>query len=87
MGKKEMRKKYLAWFTCLFLSFLGLFIGCYVVGSESGVVAAFVISLFLLAFQIRKGDFNPMKFASALYFTVAAVGTFIFNLHMFVENR
>jgi len=56
------------------------------VGDESGVVAAFVISLFLMAFQIRKRDFNPMELASALYFTVAVVGTFIFNLHMFVED-
>jgi len=55
-------------------------------GSESGVVAAFAISLFLLASQIRRGDFNPMEFTSALYFTVAVAGTFIFNLHVFVEK-
>jgi len=55
-------------------------------GNESGVVVAFAISLFLMASQIRRRDFNPMEFTSALYFTIAVAGTFIFNLNIFVEN-
>jgi len=55
-------------------------------GNESGVVAAFTISLFLIASQIRKKSFDPMMITSALYFTIAAAGTFIFDLHVFVEN-
>jgi len=70
---------------CFFHSLDYLLVLCGI-GSESGVVVAFAISLLLVASEIRKKRFDPMMFTSALYFTVAVVGTFIFNLYVFVES-
>ncbi len=55
-------------------------------GNKLGIVSSFVISLILVAPQIRKKDFNLMDVASLLYFGIATAATFIFNVGMFVEN-
>ncbi|ODS42039.1 MAG: all-trans-retinol 13,14-reductase [Candidatus Altiarchaeales archaeon IMC4] len=55
-------------------------------GNELGIVVPFAISLLLIIPQIRKRDFNLMSLTSILYFSIATVGTFIFNLNTFVES-
>jgi len=55
-------------------------------GDKLGIVSSFVISLILVAPQIRKKDFNLMDVASLLYFGTATAATFIFDVGMFVEN-
>jgi all-trans-retinol 13,14-reductase len=55
-------------------------------GNVLGIVVPLAISLLLMIPQIRKWDFNLMDLASMLYFSIAAVGTFIFNLKVFVES-
>jgi all-trans-retinol 13,14-reductase len=52
-----------------------------------GIVIPFVISLFLMIHQIRKRDFNLMDFVSTFYFSIAMVGTFVFNLNVFMESN
>jgi len=54
-------------------------------GNKLGIVVPLAISLFLVVPQIRKRDFNMMDVTSVLYFCVAATGTFIFNLNIFIE--
>ncbi|RLI41833.1 all-trans-retinol 13,14-reductase, partial [Candidatus Bathyarchaeota archaeon] len=54
-------------------------------GNRLGVVASLVISLLIMIFQIRWGV-NLMDLVSIFYFSVAALGTFIFNLNLFVES-
>jgi all-trans-retinol 13,14-reductase len=56
------------------------------IGNALGIVAPFAISLLLVTLQIRKRDFNLMDLTSVLYFSMAVVGTFIFNLNIFAEN-
>ncbi|MHA1334106.1 MAG: phytoene desaturase family protein, partial [Candidatus Odinarchaeia archaeon] len=51
-----------------------------------GVVIPFAVSLILIMPQIRKRDINLMDFSSVLYFTIAVIGTFIFNLTIFIEK-
>ncbi|MDK2822852.1 MAG: all-trans-retinol 13,14-reductase [Clostridia bacterium] len=55
-------------------------------GNRLGVIIPFVISLILIIPQIRKRDFNLMDVTSVLYFSIAIIGTFTFNLNIFVEN-
>jgi len=55
-------------------------------GSRLGVTLAFVTSLILIIPQIRKKDFNIMDVTSILYFSIATIGTFIFNLDTFIKN-
>ena len=55
-------------------------------GNKLGIVVPFVISLFLVVPQIRKKSLNPTDLTSVLYFSIATVATFIFNLNIFVEN-
>jgi all-trans-retinol 13,14-reductase len=52
-----------------------------------GIVIPFIISLFLMIHQIRKRDFNLMDFVSTFYFSIAMVGTFVFNLNVFIESN
>lgn len=56
------------------------------IGNVMGIVISFAISLLLVIPQICKRDFNLMDFTSVLYFGIASVGTFIFNLNVFVER-
>jgi all-trans-retinol 13,14-reductase len=56
------------------------------IGNILGIVIPFVISLLLIAPQIRKWSFNLMDLISTFYFSIAAVGTFIFNLNIFMES-
>jgi all-trans-retinol 13,14-reductase len=56
------------------------------IGSMLGIVIPFVISLLLIIPQIRRRDFSLMDLFSALYFSIAMVGTFIFKLSMFLES-
>ncbi len=51
-----------------------------------GIVIPLAISLLLIIPQIRKWDFNLMDITSMLYFSIAAVGTFVFNLKVFMES-
>jgi len=55
-------------------------------GSAWGVAVALAISLLLVASQAVKRSFNLMDITSALYFTVALVGTFALGLEVFVER-
>lgn len=54
------------------------------IGSRLGVAIPFAISLILIIPQIRKKDLNLMDLTSVLYFSIATISTFIFNLHIFV---
>lgn len=56
-------------------------------GNVLGIVIPLAISLLLVIPQIRKRDFNLMDLTSVLYFSIASVGTFIFNLNVFVERN
>ncbi|HAA89410.1 MAG TPA: all-trans-retinol 13,14-reductase [Peptococcaceae bacterium] len=56
-------------------------------GNVLGIVIPLAISLILVVPQIRKRDFNLMDVTSLLYFSIAAIGTFIFSLNIFVENN
>lgn len=53
-------------------------------GNKLGIVLPLAISLLLVVPQFRKKDFNPLDLTSVLYFSIATVGTFIFNLHIFM---
>lgn len=53
-------------------------------GNRLGVIIPFAISLILIIPQIRKRDFNLMDVTSVLYFSIAIIGTFTFNLNIFV---
>ena len=55
-------------------------------GSAWGVAVAFAISLLLVVSQAVKRSFNLMDITSALYFTVALMGTFALGLEVFVER-
>ena len=55
-------------------------------GNMLGIVVSLAISLLLVIPQIRKKDFNLMDFTSVLYFSIATVGTFIFNSSVFLEG-
>lgn len=55
-------------------------------GNELGVAIPLVIALLLLTFQTRRRDFSLMDITSGLYFAIAAVGTFVFNLEAFVRH-
>jgi len=55
-------------------------------GNKLGIVVPLVISLLLVVPQIRKRDFNLMDLTSALYFSIATAGTFVFNLNIFVKS-
>jgi len=55
-------------------------------GNATGIVIALVIALLLTTPQIRKMDFNLMDLTSLLYFSIATIATFIFNLNVFVER-
>jgi len=50
-----------------------------------GVAIPSAISLTLIIPQIRKRDYNPMDIASLLYFSIAIIGVYIFNFHVFIE--
>jgi all-trans-retinol 13,14-reductase len=56
------------------------------VGSTLGIAVPFVISLLLMIPQASRRNLNFMDLVSALYFSLATVGTFIFNLNTFMEN-
>jgi all-trans-retinol 13,14-reductase len=51
-----------------------------------GIAVPFVISLLLMIPQASRRNLNFMDLVSALYFSLATVGTFIFNLNTFMEN-
>ncbi|MCD6408953.1 MAG: all-trans-retinol 13,14-reductase, partial [Candidatus Verstraetearchaeota archaeon] len=51
-------------------------------GSAWGVAVAFAISLLLVVSQAVKRSFNLMDITSALYFTVALMGTFALGLEV-----
>ena len=55
-------------------------------GNKLGIVVPLAVSLLLVVPQIRKKDFNLMDLTSVLYFSIATVGTFIFNLHIFMGS-
>ncbi len=50
-----------------------------------GVAIPFAISLTLIISQIRKRDYNLMDVASFIYFSIAIIGVYIFNFHIFIE--
>jgi all-trans-retinol 13,14-reductase len=56
------------------------------IGNVLGIVIPFVISLLLITPQIRERSLNLMDLASTLYFSIATVGTFIFNLNIFMKS-
>ena len=51
-----------------------------------GVAIPFAISLTLIISQIRKRDYNLMDVASFIYFSIAIIGVYIFNFHIFIEK-
>lgn len=55
-------------------------------GSVLGIIIPLVIALLLIIPQIRKRDLNLMDVSSLFYFSIATIGTFILNLHIFVEK-
>ena len=56
-------------------------------GNRLGVAIPLVISLILIIPQICKRDFNLMDITSVLYFGIATVATFAFNINIFVEQN
>jgi len=55
-------------------------------GNILGITIPLIIALMLIIPQVYKGDFNLMDLTSLLYFSIAVVVTFIFNLNVFVEE-
>ncbi len=68
-----------------FVSWIVYWILCSM-GNKLGVVIPLAISLILVIPQIRRRDFNPMDVVSLLYFSIATIVTFIFNMNIFVEK-
>jgi len=56
------------------------------IGNILGITISLIIALLLIIPQVYKRDFNLMDFTSLLYFSIAVVVTFIFNLNVFVEE-
>lgn len=52
-----------------------------------GIIIPLVLSLVLVVFGLSKHDLNIMDATSLLYFCVAVMGTFVFDMAIFVENR
>ena len=52
-----------------------------------GIIIPLVLSLVLVVFGLSKHDLNIMDATSLLYFCVVAVGTFVLDMAIFVENR
>ncbi len=74
--------------SCILISFIPwiiYWISCGM-GNNLGIIIAFVISLIFIISQVHKKDFNLMDIASISYFGIAIIGTFIFNLNIFVEH-
>ncbi len=67
---------FIPWITCWILSGKG----------NVSIVVPFAISSLLIIPQIGKWDFNLMDLTSILYFSIATVGTLLFNLKVFVES-
>ncbi len=55
-------------------------------GYVVGIVFSLIISLFLIISQIYRRDFNLMDLVSVFYFGLASLGTFVFNLEIFLEK-
>ncbi len=54
--------------------------------SDLGVIVPFIISLVLLAPQIRRRDFNLIDITSLIYFSIVFIATYVLNLRVFVEK-
>ncbi len=52
-----------------------------------GVLIPLIISLILINPQVQRRDFNLMDITSLLYFSIANVATFIFNVSVFMEQN
>jgi all-trans-retinol 13,14-reductase len=55
-------------------------------GSKAGIAVPLIASIVLIIPQIRRKSINLMDAASVLYFSLAAVGVFGFNLSVFIEE-
>ncbi|MCD6563627.1 MAG: hypothetical protein J7K23_06920, partial [Thermoproteales archaeon] len=55
-------------------------------GNKSGIFFSFIIALVILLPQIYRREFNLMDLTSILYFSIAIVVTFIFEINVFVEG-
>jgi len=55
-------------------------------GNKSGIFFSFIIVLVILLPKIYRRDSNLMDLASILYFSIAVVATFIFEINVFVEG-
>jgi len=55
-------------------------------GISLGIIISTIIVLLLMIPQIHKKDFNIMDAASLLYFSMATIATFIFDLNIFIEK-
>ncbi len=53
---------------------------------ELGIALAFAVSLAIIAPQLRRGELNLLDSSTALYFSVALVGTQVLGLEVFVER-
>ena len=56
-------------------------------GNTLGVLIPLIISLILINPQVQRRDFNLMDITSLLYFSIANVATFIFNVSVFMEQN
>lgn len=56
-------------------------------GNTLGVLIPLIISLILINPQVQRRDFNWMDITSLLYFSIANVATFIFNVSVFMEQN
>ena len=73
---------------CIAISFIPWIVYWVLSGLRNplGVVLAFAISLALLAWEVKSRRVNFMDVTSLIYFTVALVGTYAFDLKLFVEE-
>lgn len=55
-------------------------------GNILGIIIPFIISLILITPQIHKKEFNLMDITSVIYFTIATIGTFTFNINIFINE-
>lgn len=88
LHRNDSNKKKIPGMFYILVSFIPWIIYWVLCGMENlmGIIIPLVISLLFIIPQIRKQNFNLMDLTSVLYFSIAAVGTFIFNLTIFLKN-
>ena len=55
-------------------------------GITFGIVISLIISLCLITPQVYRRSFNLMDVASIIYFSIAFIGTYVFDMKVFIEE-